>query len=113
MQFVVTALDGTDSDAAQRRHDSQRAHRELGYDMIAARQILFSTALLNDNGDTIGSMRVMDFPSRRELDEWLDYEPYVINGVWKEIDIKPCKMGPAFEWITLESGEHKLGPSGD
>lgn len=112
MQFMVVAYDGKDEQAAQRRHDSQRAHRELGYDMIAGRQILFSTALLDDNGDTIGSMRVMEFPSRKELDEWLEYEPYVINEVWKDIEIRPCKMGPAFEWMTLESAkEFRMEPA--
>ena len=40
----------------------------------------------------IGSMLLMDFPSRKELDEWLDKEPYIIGKVWKSIEILKCNV---------------------
>lgn len=109
MQFMIVAYDGTDRDAPARRNAAREAHLTLGHEMIRSRNILFSTAILDDDGETIGSMRVMQFESRSQLDAWLEQEPYVINNVWQNIDIRPCRMGPAFEWITLDPGETKLG----
>lgn len=108
MQFMIVAYDGSDPEASSRRDAARDAHTELGHQMIRSRNILFSTAILDDSGETIGSMRVMQFESRAQLDIWLEHEPYVINNVWQSIDIKPCRMGPAFEWITLDAPEEKL-----
>jgi uncharacterized protein YciI len=44
----------------------------------------------------IGSSMVVDFPSRSEVDQWLKVEPYVTGGVWKEIEVRKCRTGPAF-----------------
>jgi len=44
----------------------------------------------------IGSVLIVDFPSRDALDEWLKVEPYVIGNVWDKIQVKPCKVGPMF-----------------
>ena len=111
LQFLITAYDGKDAEAPARRRDSKEAHVKLGHEMIRSGNILFSTAILGDDDETVGSMRVMQFESRAQLDEWLENEPYVENKVWHDIDIRRCRMGPAFEWITLESGEVPLDPS--
>ncbi|TCN26195.1 YciI family protein [Mesobacillus foraminis] len=44
----------------------------------------------------IGSMMVVDYPSREELDKWLKEEPYVVGNVWQNIEIKPCRVAPIF-----------------
>jgi uncharacterized protein len=44
----------------------------------------------------IGSMMVVYYPSRQELDDWLKVEPYVVRKVWEKIDIKPCKVASTF-----------------
>jgi uncharacterized protein len=41
----------------------------------------------------IGSMLVLDFPSRTELDAWLDVEPYVTGDVWRQLEISPVRVG--------------------
>ena len=76
--------------------------------MMSRGYVLFSTAITDDEGNTIGSARVMQFTSRAELDDWLEKEPYVLNKVWQKIEIHPCRMGPAFEWMTLEPGNGRL-----
>jgi uncharacterized protein YciI len=40
----------------------------------------------------IGSMIVYEFPDRQSLDAMLKDETYIINGVWKQIEIKPFRM---------------------
>ena len=34
----------------------------------------------------------MDFPSRKELEGWLDKEPYVTGKVWKSVEILRCNV---------------------
>lgn len=102
IQFLVTAMDGTDADAPARRAAATKEHRRIGERMVSAGTILFSTAIIDDSGETIGSMRVVQFESQAQLDEWLEHEPYIQHKVWESIDIKRCKMGPMFEWMTLE-----------
>ena len=46
-------------------------------------------ALLDEAGAAVGSMMVVDFASRRELDAYLEREPYRAEGVWREITVTP------------------------
>ena len=96
MQFVVIAYDGTDEDALKRRLAAREAHIALGDKMVAAKKHLYGVALLGDDDKMIGSVMVVDFPSREGLDAWLAIEPYVLGNVWQKIEITPCKVGPSF-----------------
>ena len=61
------------------------------------RRHLYGAALLDDEGNMIGSIMVVDYPSREILEkEWLDSEPYVTGGVWQNIEIKPCRVPDVF-----------------
>ena len=46
-------------------------------------------ALLDEAGAAVGSMMVVDFASRRDLDAYLEREPYRAEGVWREITVTP------------------------
>jgi uncharacterized protein YciI len=52
--------------------------------------------MLSEMGDMKGSVMVMDFPSRKELNAYLAIEPYVVNRVWEKIKVIPCKVSPPF-----------------
>ena len=96
MEFLITAYDGTDSEAMSRRMAARSAHLELGNEMLAAGTLLFAAAILDEGDNMIGSSMVVDFPSRSEVDEWLKIEPYVTGSVWEKIEVKKCRPGPAF-----------------
>ena len=55
---------------------------------------LFTEYILDDEGKMIGSVITCDFPSQKELDEWLKKEPYVIGKVWEKIEIKRAQVAP-------------------
>jgi uncharacterized protein YciI len=55
--------------------------------------LLFAAAILDANATMTGSMLVLDFPSRVELEAWLDVEPYVTGDVWRQIEISPVRVG--------------------
>jgi uncharacterized protein YciI len=39
----------------------------------------------------VGSIMLVDFPDRAAVDDWLERDPYVTGGVWKEIEVKPFR----------------------
>ncbi len=96
MQFIVIAYDGTDDGALDRRLAAREAHLKLGDKMLADGQMLYAGAILDDEGKMIGSTIVCDFPSRKELDAWLEIEPYITGPVWKNIEIRLFRVGPSF-----------------
>lgn len=79
-----------------RRLAARQEHLELGDGMKADGRLLYALALLDEGGTMRGSVMVVDFPSRKALDEWLKVEPYVTQKVWREIEIRACKVGPSF-----------------
>ncbi len=95
MQFIITAHDYKKS-GLERRLASRKDHIAMGDQMKAAGNYLMGVALLNEKNQMIGSVMILDFPSRKELDKWLKVEPYVVNSVWEKIEIVPCKVGPTF-----------------
>jgi uncharacterized protein YciI len=96
MQFMLLAYDGKDDCALSRRLAVREQHLALGNQLVAEGKLLFATAILDTGEKMIGSMLILEFPSRAELDAWLEIEPYVTGDVWREIEILPAKVGPPF-----------------
>lgn len=87
MQFVIIGLDGTDAGAVERRQKVRQAHIDLGEELRQSGNMWYGAALLHDDGSMKGSMILVDFPSEKELHEWLDKEPYVVGKVWRDVTI--------------------------
>ena len=96
MQFAVIGYDATDGEAQARRQAARPSHIKLGDQMRDRGELLFAVALLNASDQMIGSICIVEFPSRSKLDEWLKVEPYVTGNVWEKIDVQPCRVGPSF-----------------
>jgi uncharacterized protein len=92
MQFVVMARDGIDPDAVARRHAVRPTHLDGIQPLVDAGNILAGGAMLDDDGNMRGSVLLVDLPSREELDAWIDQDPYVTGGVWKEIEVVPFRV---------------------
>jgi len=92
MQFLLTAYDGKDGEAQGRRLSSRPDHLEKIRELKASGEFLFGGAILDDNGNMIGSMIVYEFPDRKTMDERLKDEPYIYAGVWKKIEIVPFRL---------------------
>ena len=91
MQFLLLAYDGTDPQAPQRRLRVREEHlKKIGLLKMKS-EFLFGGAILNENNEMIGSMIVYDVPDRQSLDKVLKDEPYITNGVWEKIEIKPFR----------------------
>jgi len=92
MQFLLIAFDGTDHEAIERRMRARPGHLENVAVLKKRGEFLLGGAILDDDGKMIGSMIVYDFPDRALLDKCLENEPYIINGVWEKIDIRPYRL---------------------
>jgi len=97
MHFLITAYDSKDSDAPQRRQNVREQHLAGVKRLVKEGKHLFGAAILDDEGRMIGSLLVVDYPTKGALvSEWLDSEPYVLGQVWKDIEIKPCRVQDFF-----------------
>jgi uncharacterized protein len=96
MQFLVMAYDGKDENALVRRMEARPAHIAGIEKMKAEKRALYGAAILDENDKMIGSVMIVDFKTRTELDAWLQSEPYVTQRVWQKIEVFPCKVPPLF-----------------
>ncbi len=93
MQYLIIAYDN--DNALDKRLASREAHIEGARKLMAQGKIVNAGALIEDE-KMVGSTLLVDFDTDDELDEWLESEPYVVNGVWnmEEFQIVPIKLLP-------------------
>lgn len=91
MQFLVIARDGTDEGALDRRQQTRPSHLGSIGPLVDAGNVLVGGAILSESGDMIGSMVLVEFPEREDVDAWLAEDPYVTEGVWREIEVTPFR----------------------
>lgn len=96
MQFLVTALDGTDEGALARRLAARTAHIERGDRLRDEGKLLYAAAILDDAEKMIGSLMIYEAADRVELDRLIKADPYIAGDVWRRFEIRPCKVGPSF-----------------
>ena len=88
MTFLVLGYDGADAEAPARRAAARAAHLATAKRLKAAGHFLEGGAILDDTGAMRGSMLLMEFPSRAELDAWLSADAYTVGGVWKDVVVR-------------------------
>ncbi len=84
MQFLVKAYDG--EGMLEKRMEVRPRHLE-GMKQLS-KHIVCAGGLLDENGKMKGSMLVLDFPGRAELDAYLEKEPYMLEHVWAKVEIE-------------------------
>ncbi len=91
MTFLVLGYDGVDLEAPARRAAARPAHLATAQRLRAAGHFLEGGALLDEGGKMVGSMLLMEFPTRAELDAWLVTDAYSVGGVWKDVTVHPFR----------------------
>jgi len=92
MQFTLIAFDGKDEGASKRRMDARGKHLSLHKALKEEGHMIYGGAILDEDGNMVGSNIVAEFDSRKDLDDWLKDEPYVTGEVWKDINIYAFKL---------------------
>ena len=84
MQFIVKAYDG--KGMLNKRMEVRPRHLE-GIERIKE-HVICAGGLLDDEGKMKGSVLIMEYDSREQLDEYLANEPYVQDNVWQKIEVE-------------------------
>ena len=84
MQFIVKAYDG--EEMLEKRMAVRPRHLE-GMNTLG-KHIICAGGLLDDAGKMKGSVLVLEFDSRAELDDYLASEPYITEGVWETVEVE-------------------------
>ncbi|MBO7601732.1 MAG: hypothetical protein J6S94_01730 [Bacteroidaceae bacterium] len=87
-QFVIKAYDGKGK--LDKRMEVRRRHFE-GMEKMKE-HILCAGGMLDNDGKMMGSLLVMEFETREQLDEYLSNEPYVVEHVWEQIEVEQMNV---------------------
>ena len=52
--------------------------------------------ILDDGGVIRGSLVVVDYPSRDDVDAYLADEPFATDGVWDRVEVHPLRVGDIY-----------------
>lgn len=91
-QYLIYAYDYTDNDALNRRMAVRPDHFEKARELKAAGNFVLGGAILNDDGQMIGSTMVLQFESDEGFNKWKENEPYIRGKVWEKIEIRAFKV---------------------
>ena len=84
MQYIITAYDG--ENMLEKRLEVRPRHLE---NMSKVKgKVLCAGGILNDEGTMKGSMLVIDFAEKADLDEYLQNEPYIKEKVWEKVHVE-------------------------
>ena len=83
-QFIVRAYDGEGK--LPKRMEVRPRHFENMERMKD--HVVCAGGMLDEEGKMVGSLLVMEFETREQLDEYLANEPYVVEHVWERIEVE-------------------------
>ena len=90
MDFIITAYDYKNQ--VEKRITNRDAHIQGLSKAAKQGNLVSAAALLNDEGDMVGSSVHVRFESKTALDKWLKDEPYIVNQVWESFEIQQAKI---------------------
>ena len=87
-QFVIKAYDGE----GKLDKTMEVRPRHIGGLEKMKEHILCAGGMLDKDGKMMGSLLIMEFESRDQLDEYLSKEPYVVEHVWERIEVEQMNV---------------------
>ena len=88
MQFIITAHDG--ENMLERRMAVRPRHLD-NMGRISGK-VICAGGLLDDAGKMKGSVMIMEFDSREDLERYLKSEPYIVEHVWEKVEVNPMNV---------------------
>jgi uncharacterized protein len=97
MHYLIMAYDAPDEKAPERRLAARGQHLASIAELKSEGKALYGAALLDDSGNMIGSMLIVDFSSEEDLRQYLASEPYITGHVWEQVEVKSCRVPDIFK----------------
>ena len=91
-QYLITAYDGIDENALERRMSVRHFHLEGAKKLKENGNFILGGAMLNEDGKMIGSTMILQFENPAELQNWIDNEPYIQQKVWEKFEVQPFRV---------------------
>ena len=91
-QYLVTAYDYTNENALDKRMNVRPFHLEGVRKMKVNGNFIIGGAILNDEGKMIGSSMILQFENPKDLQNWMESEPYILQKIWEKFDVKPFRV---------------------
>jgi uncharacterized protein len=91
-QYLIIAYDGSDNEAQDRRKTVRPEHLAGAKKLKSLNQFITGGAILDEQNNMCGSVMIVQFENEDAFKEWYDHEPYITNGVWKNIEVKPFRV---------------------
>ena len=91
-QYLIIAQDGKDDDALNRRKEVRPHHLAGAKKLKDNGNFVIGGAMLDDNNNMRGSIMIVQFETQDDFQRWYDNEPYITQGVWKSIEVKPFRV---------------------
>lgn len=88
MHFLVVAWDSP-VDGEARRTAARPAHGESIRQLWEEGRVVLGAGIQDDAGVIRGSLVIVDYPTRDDVDAYLANEPFVTEGVWDRIEVHP------------------------
>lgn len=88
MQFIITGYDG--EGMLEKRMEVRPRHLENMSQING--KVICAGGLLDEEGKMKGSVLILDFNSRDELEQYLDSEPYIQEHVWEKVKVDPMNV---------------------
>ncbi len=93
-KYVIYAKDHTDEGALDRRLAIRSSHFEGIKTLKANGNLIEGGAMVNDDDKMMGSVMLVQFESKADLQAYLDQEPYIVGKVWDVIEIHKFGVPP-------------------
>ncbi len=91
-QYLIIAYDGTHENTFDHRMNVRPSHLKGVKRMKENGNFILGGAILNDDGKMIGSTMILQFEDPKELQHWMDSEPYIQQKVWEKFEVKPFRV---------------------
>jgi uncharacterized protein YciI len=91
-QYLIIAQDGKDYQALDRRKEVRPFHLAGAKKLKDNGNFVIGGAMLDDDSNMRGSIMIVQFETKEDFQNWYENEPYITEGVWKTIEVKPFRV---------------------
>jgi hypothetical protein len=96
VHFLVLAWDAPGEESVAKRDAARSSHSASIRELWEQGHVVLGAGILDDAGVVRGSLVVVDYPSRDEVDGYLATEPFVTNAVWERVEVHPLRVGDIY-----------------
>jgi hypothetical protein len=89
VHFLILAWDVEGDEGLARRDAARPAHGHSIRTQWEQGHVVLGAGILDDESTVRGSLVVVDYPTREDVDAYLASEPFVTESVWARVEVHP------------------------